>query len=122
MIGSLFLISYILNLLWRGKENFLINHCCSVFRYEEEKEALMRRLQGQDERFMSERQRQAELARLKREKLKAKQEDTFSTAALVLGLAEKQKAAVQERYVRRLINSIELELSPISRFISSSFF
>jgi len=57
----------------------------------------MRRLQGQDERFMSEKQRQAELARLKREKLKAKQEDKFTTAALVLGLAEKQKAAVQER-------------------------
>lgn len=57
----------------------------------------MRRLQGQDERFMSEKQRQAELARLKREKLKAKQEDKFTTAALVLGLAEKQKSAVQER-------------------------
>ena len=57
----------------------------------------MRRLQGQDEQFMSERQRQAELARLKREKLKAKQEDKFTTVALVLGLAEKQKAAVQER-------------------------
>lgn len=59
----------------------------------------MRRLQGQDEQFMSERQRQAELARLKREKLKAKQEDKFSAAALVLGLAEKQKAAVEERWV-----------------------
>ncbi|RMX39987.1 hypothetical protein pdam_00022972 [Pocillopora damicornis] len=66
-------------------------------RYEEEKEALMRSLQGKDEHFMSERQRQAELARLKREKLKAKQEDKFITAALVLGLAEKQKAAVEER-------------------------
>ena len=70
----------------------------SLIRYEEEKEALMRRLQNQNERFMSEKQRQAELARLKREKLKAKQEDTFSTAALVLGLAEKQRAAAQERY------------------------
>ena len=57
----------------------------------------MRRLQGQDEQFMNERQRQAELARLKRERLRAKQEDKFSTAALVLGLAEKQKAAVEER-------------------------
>lgn len=66
-------------------------------RYEEEKDALMRRLQGQDEQFMNERQRQAELARLKRERLRAKQEDKFSTAALVLGLAEKQKAAVEER-------------------------
>ena len=74
--------------------------CLSVLigpRYEDEKDALMSRLQGQDEQFMSERQRQAELARLKREKLKAKQEDKFTTAALVLGLAEKQKAAVQER-------------------------
>ena len=58
----------------------------------------MRSLQGKDEHFMSERQRQAELARLKREKLKAKQEDKFITAALVLGLAEKQKAAVEERF------------------------
>lgn len=57
----------------------------------------MRSLQGKDEHFMSERQRQAELARLKREKLKAKREDKFITAALVLGLAEKQKAAVEER-------------------------
>lgn len=63
----------------------------------------MRRLQGQDEQFMSERQRQAELARLKREKLKAKQEDKFTTAALVLGLAEKQKAAVQERLAHAVI-------------------
>lgn len=75
----------------------LKNSFISRARYEEEKDALMRRLQGQDEQFMSERQRQAELARLKREKLKAKQEDKFSAAALVLGLAEKQKAAVEER-------------------------
>ena len=75
----------------------LKNSFVSRARYEEEKDALMRRLQGQDEQFMSERQRQAELARLKREKLKAKQEDKFSAAALVLGLAEKQKAAVEER-------------------------
>ena len=55
---------------------------------------------------MSERQRQAELARLKRERRKAKQEDNFSTAALVLGLAEKQKAAVQERYDTSMVGAM----------------
>ena len=66
-------------------------------RFEQEKEALLRKLRGQDERFMSERERQAELARLKRERLKAKQEDRFDTAALVLGLAERNQAAAEER-------------------------
>ena len=81
----------------------------------------MRRLQGQDEQFMSERQRQAELARLKREKLKAKQEDKFSTAALVLGLAEKQKAAVEERYARWLGN-LGQEINVVNDIIHLNFF
>ena len=80
----------------------------------------MRRLQGQDEQFMSERQRQAELARLKRERLKAKQEDKFSTAALVLGLAEKQKAAVEERYAR-LLGYLGQEINFGNGFIDLNF-
>lgn len=57
----------------------------------------MAKLRGDNERFLSERQRQAELARLRREKLKAKQEDKFDSAALVLGLAERNQAAAAER-------------------------
>ena len=71
----------------------------SSFRYEEERDALMRKLRGDDERFLTEKQRQAELARLKREQLKAKQEGDFYTAALVLGLAERNRMAVEERLV-----------------------
>jgi len=57
----------------------------------------MAKLRGDNERFLSERQRQAELARLRREKLKAKQEDKFDSAALVLGLAERNQASAAER-------------------------
>ena len=59
----------------------------------------MRKLQGDEERFLSEKQRQAELARLKREQLKAKQEGDFFTAALVLGLAERNREAAELRYI-----------------------
>jgi len=68
-----------------------------LFRYDDEKDALLARLRGDNERFLSERQRQAELARLRRERLKAKQEDKFDSAALVLGLAERNQAAAAER-------------------------
>lgn len=66
-------------------------------RFDEERDALMARLRGDNERFLSERQRQSELARLRREQLKAKQEDKFDSAALVLGLAERNQAAAAER-------------------------
>lgn len=63
----------------------------------------MRKLLGDNERFLSEKERQAELARLKREQLKAKQEGDFFTAALVLGLAERNREAAELRFVFRLI-------------------
>ena len=57
----------------------------------------MNRLKGVDAKFLSERERQAELARLRREQRKAQQEEKFGAAALVLGLAERNQAAVDSR-------------------------
>lgn len=48
---------------------------------------------------MRERERQAELARLRMEARKADREANFDGAALVLGLAERNKAAVEDRYI-----------------------
>ena len=61
-------------------------------RFEEEKEALLEGLRGADQRFSSERERQAELARLKRDERRARQEDTFDKAAMVFGLAQSMQA------------------------------
>ncbi|KAJ8047726.1 hypothetical protein HOLleu_06793 [Holothuria leucospilota] len=66
-------------------------------RFEQEKEALIAKLRGAEEQYLSERERQAELARLKRELRKAQKEDDFAAAALVLGLAERNQAAAEER-------------------------
>ena len=69
----------------------LLQHC-----YDKEKEALLAALRNNDARFAGERQRQAELARLRRDERKARQEEKFDTAALVLGLAQAQKANLEE--------------------------
>lgn len=61
-------------------------------RYEEEKEALLASLRGQDARLQSERMRQLELAKLRREQKKFKLQDNFDTAAILFGLAKKQEA------------------------------
>lgn len=61
-------------------------------RYDDEKEALLARLHGADQSFMNEKERQAELIRLKREQRKAQKEGKFDTAAMMLGLAERNKA------------------------------
>ena len=71
-------------------------------RFEEEKDALMAKLLGANNQFLSERERQALLARLKREQLKARLEEKFGSAALVLGLAERQRKDAEERYLCRL--------------------
>ena len=69
----------------------LLQHC-----YDKEKETLLAALRNNDARFAGERQRQAELARLRRDERKARQEEKFDTAALVLGLAQAQKANLEE--------------------------
>ena len=55
-------------------------------------------LRGQDKRFNSERQRQLELAKLRREQKKIAKEDKFDAAALVLGIAKQQEATREARY------------------------
>lgn len=57
---------------------------------------MLEALRNRDGRFANERHRQAELARLRREERKARHEDKFDTAALVLGLAQAQKANLEE--------------------------
>ena len=57
----------------------------------------MAKLLGANNQFLSKRERQALLARLKREQLKARLEEKFDSAALVLGLAERQRKDAEER-------------------------
>ena len=64
--------------------------------HEKEREELIWALRNDDDRYASERHRQAQLVRLKREERKARHEDKFDTAALVLGLARAQKANLEE--------------------------
>eukprot|EP00111_Clytia_hemisphaerica_P002852 TCONS_00008039-protein len=66
-------------------------------RYDSEKDELLSRLQGSDKRYMNEKDRQAELLRLKREQRRAQQEEKFGAAALVFGLAERNQNAAKER-------------------------
>ena len=54
--------------------------------------------QEEQGRQTRERERQAELARLRMEARKAGREANFDGAALVLGLAERNKAALEDRY------------------------
>ena len=63
-------------------------------------------LSGQDKRFSSERQRQLELARLRREQKKIAKEDKFDAAAMVLGLAKQQEAARETRYINFIKSNI----------------
>lgn len=65
------------------------SHLFSIILLCQEKTALMATLRNQDERLMQERKRQAALAKLRREQRKARQEENFDAAALVIGLAQK---------------------------------
>ena len=47
--------------------------------------------------FMSEKERQAELLRLRREKRQAAREDKFENAAMLIGLAERHQAEADEK-------------------------
>ena len=59
----------------------------------------MRGLRDQDARFNSEKKRQLELAKLRREQRRLKQENNFDTAALLLGIAKQERAAREAKYV-----------------------
>lgn len=67
-------------------------------RFDAEKEALLAMLHGAEGQAISERERQAELLRLRLETRKGQMEDRFDTAAIMLGLAERNQAAANERY------------------------
>ncbi|XP_071495122.1 uncharacterized protein [Diadema antillarum] len=77
-------------------------------RYDAEREALIAQLRGVDAQYLNERERQAALARLKREVRKARREDGFHAAALVLGLAERHQAALDERLRRDRLRQEQL--------------
>ena len=66
-------------------------------RYEDEKEALMRTLKGADAKYLSEKERQAEMVRIRRELRRVEQEENFTAVALVFGLSERNQAAVESR-------------------------
>ena len=53
--------------------------------------------QEEQDRLAAEKRRQAELARLRREKRQAERESKFDEAALVLGLAERNRQNLEER-------------------------
>ncbi len=65
--------------------------------FEDEKAALLASLRGQDDRYQSERQRQLELARLKREQKRLQQEDKFDSVAILLSMAEQQDKQLEAR-------------------------
>ncbi|CAH1265139.1 MAB21L2 [Branchiostoma lanceolatum] len=70
-------------------------------RYEEEKEALLASLKSADAQVDSERKRQAELTRLRLEQRRARQEDNFEAAAIVMGLAQSSEAAKEKERARQ---------------------
>ena len=68
----------------------------------------MRALREQDARFSNERKRQLELAKLRREQRKLKQEDNFDTAAILLGMAKQERATREAKYVICTVSSLLL--------------
>ncbi|XP_022097553.1 trichohyalin-like isoform X2 [Acanthaster planci] len=66
-------------------------------RYDSEREAILMRLNSSEAEYMSEKERQAELIRLRLELRKARGEDNFIAAALVMGLAERNQATTSQR-------------------------
>ena len=57
-------------------------------------------LSGMNTEYLSEQERQAELLRLRRERLLAEKSDNLENAALMVGLAERQGLEAQERYCK----------------------
>ena len=60
-------------------------------------EVLLCSSQEEHDRLAAEKRRQAELVRLRREKRQAERESQFDAAALVLGLAERNRQNLEER-------------------------
>ncbi|XP_060082221.1 trichohyalin-like [Ylistrum balloti] len=64
--------------------------------YEHEKDELLRRLREGEDKFSKERERQLQLMRLKRDERRARQEDKFDSAALVIGMAKERDDKMKE--------------------------
>ena len=67
------------------------------YRYDNELEAILALLQRQRDRELSERERQELLLRLRLERRRAEREGNFDEAALLMGLAERNKLSLEER-------------------------
>nr|CAB3228489.1 trichohyalin-like [Phallusia mammillata] len=59
-------------------------------RFEDERDALMRLLNGQDDLYLSEKERQRELVRLRQARLRAIEEERYESAAIVSGLIDRE--------------------------------
>lgn len=66
-------------------------------RHDEELNAIMMLLRQQQNQYLSERERQELLLRLRRERRRAAKESNFDEAAILLGLAERNKANMEEK-------------------------
>ncbi|XP_033746567.1 trichohyalin-like isoform X2 [Pecten maximus] len=64
--------------------------------YEHEKDELLRRLREGEDKISQERERQLQLMRLKRDERRARQEDKFDSAALVIGMAKEREDKMQK--------------------------
>ena len=67
------------------------------YRYDDELEAIMALLQKQRDRELSERERQELLLRLRLERRRAERENNFDQAAMLMGLAERNRLSLEER-------------------------
>ncbi|OWF34681.1 hypothetical protein KP79_PYT11450 [Mizuhopecten yessoensis] len=64
--------------------------------YEHEKDELLRRLREGEDKLSQEKERQLQLMKLKRDERRARQEDKFDSAALVIGMAKEREEKMKE--------------------------
>ena len=67
--------------------------------FEDEREALLAALRGQDASLNDERERQLALAKLRRDQRKLQMEDKFDTAALIFSMAQQQETNREAKWV-----------------------
>ncbi len=78
--------------------------------YEAEKDAILASLKGADEKLMGERERQAALFKLRREKRMLQREDKFESAAIIFNMAEQNRKVQDTRSVFNLTNIIDQQI------------
>ena len=55
---------------------------------------------GMNLEYLTEKERQKELLRLKQERLRAEREGKFTNAAMLIGLSERAEAELKDRYLQ----------------------